>query len=313
MSTSTGGAARPAIEYHYDVGRDFYRLWLGDRLVYSCALWDGPLDDDLEAAQTAKLEWHATGAKADGAARALDIGCGWGAMIAYLTGERHVGHVTGLTLSSDQASATPSSDRVEVRLEDWRDHEPPSPYDAIVSIGAFEHFSRRRSCEVRKARHLPEFFRPLCAGGSTKAGVCRFRRIGWEDFDPGKEEGTSFFKDEIFPDSALPQLSDIVEASEERFRVIAFRSDADHYAQTLRIWQQRLEANKAQAHELVGHETYRRYLRYLRISRAMFERRDCTLFRIVFELTAVTPRSGVSAAKRSSISVNDVCPVLGRL
>jgi cyclopropane-fatty-acyl-phospholipid synthase len=114
--------------------------------------------------------------------------------------------------------------------------------------------------------------------------------IGWEDFDPEKEVGTSFFKEEIFPDSALPQLSDIVEASEERFRLIAFRSDADHYARTLRIWQQRLEANKVQADEIVGHDTYRRYLRYLRISRAMFERRDCTLFRLVFELRASRPR-----------------------
>jgi cyclopropane fatty-acyl-phospholipid synthase-like methyltransferase len=88
----------------------------------------------------------------------------------------------------------------------------------------------------------------------------------------------------------LPQLSDIIEASEEKFRLIAFRSDADQYAKTLRIWQQRLEANKEQAEEIVGHGTYRRYLRYLRISRAMFERRDCTLFRLVFERRASRPR-----------------------
>jgi cyclopropane-fatty-acyl-phospholipid synthase len=289
MSTSTGGAAQPAIEYHYDVGRDFYRLWLGERLVYSCALWPEELDDDLEAAQTAKLEWHATGARADGVARALDIGCGWGAMIAYLTGQRHVGHVTGLTLSSDQASATPSSDRVEVRLEDWRDHEPTSPYDAIVSIGAFEHFSRPDLARSERRAIYRSFF-DRCAGWLNEGGRLSLQTIGWEDFDPEKEVGTSFFKEEIFPDSALPQLSDIVEASEERFRLIAFRSDADHYARTLRIWQQRLEANKVQADEIVGHDTYRRYLRYLRISRAMFERRDCTLFRLVFELRASRPR-----------------------
>jgi cyclopropane-fatty-acyl-phospholipid synthase len=289
MSTSTGGAAQPAIEYHYDVGRDFYRLWLGDRLVYSCALWAGELDDDLEAAQTAKLDWHATGARADGVARALDIGCGWGAMIAYLSGQRHVGHVTGLTLSSDQASATPSSDRVEVRLEDWRDHEPTSPYDAIISIGAFEHFSRPDLARSDRRAIYGSFF-DRCAGWLNEGGRLSLQTIGWEDFDPGKEEGTSFFKDEIFPDSALPQLSDIVEASEEKFRLIAFRSDPDQYARTLRIWQQRLEANKAQALEIVGNDTYRRYLRYLRISRAMFERRDCTLFRLGFERRALRPR-----------------------
>jgi cyclopropane-fatty-acyl-phospholipid synthase len=294
MSTSTGGAAQPAIEYHYDVGRDFYRLWLGERLVYSCALWPGELDDDLEAAQTAKLEWHATHARADSVSRALDIGCGWGAMIAYLTGQRLVGHVTGLTLSSDQASATPPSDRVEVRLEDWRDHEPTSPYDAIVSIGAFEHFSRPDLPRSERRAIYRGFF-DRCAGWLNEGGRLSLQTIGWEDFDPGKEEGTSFFKDEIFPDSALPQLSDIVEGSEERFRLIAFRSDADQYARTLRIWQQRLEANKVQAEEMVGHDTYRRYLRYLRISRAMFERRDCTLFRLVFELRAPRPRQDLAS------------------
>ena len=288
MSTSTGGAAQPAIEYHYDVGRDFYRLWLGDRLVYSCALWAGELDDDLETAQTAKLEWHADGAQVDGASRVLDVGCGWGAMVNYLTGERHVGHVTGLTLSSDQADAMPPSEQVEVRLEDWRDHEPASPYDAIISIGAFEHFSRRELPRAERRAIYRSFFE-RCAGWLDESGRLSLQTIGWEDFDPGKEEGTSFFNDEIFPDSALPQLSDIIEGSEELFRVIAFRSDADHYAQTLRLWQQRLEANKAQALELVGKETYRRYLRYLRISRAMFERRDCTLFRIVFERRASRP------------------------
>ena len=74
-------------------------------MVYSCALWPGVLDDDLESAQLAKLEWHATAARADGAARVLDVGCGWGAMVRYLVTERQVSHATGLTLSSDQFAA----------------------------------------------------------------------------------------------------------------------------------------------------------------------------------------------------------------
>lgn len=282
MAKSSGGASQPAIEYHYDVGRDFYRLWLGPRLVYSCALWSGELDDDLEAAQSAKLDWHATGARVDGVSRVLDVGCGWGAMLNYLTEERHVGHVTGLTLSSDQASATPLSDRVEVRLEDWRDHEPPCPYDAIVSIGAFEHFSRADLPRTERRSIYRGFFE-RCAGWLDEGGRMSLQTIGWEDYDPATRIGTSFFNDEIFPDSALPQLSDIVEASERRFRLLAFRSDADQYANTLRLWQQRLETNKAHASELVGQETYRRYLRYLRLSRAMFDRGESTLFRIVFE------------------------------
>jgi cyclopropane-fatty-acyl-phospholipid synthase len=277
-----GGATQRAIEHHYDVGRDFYRLWLGADMVYSCALWTGGFDDDLEAAQLAKLEWHATGARVDGAARVLDVGCGWGAMMRYLTNERGVGHVTGLTLSSDQASTAPSSARAETRLEDWRDHQPSSRYDAIVSIGAFEHFSRPELDKAQRRRVYRSFF-DRCALWLGEGGRLSLQTIAWEDFDPATMEVTRFFTEDIFPESSLPQLSDIVDAAEGPFRLVCLRSDADHYGQTLRLWQGRLEASKAEACEMVGWEQYRRYHRYLRLSRMMFDRRVCTLYRMVFE------------------------------
>jgi cyclopropane-fatty-acyl-phospholipid synthase len=281
------GATQQAIEHHYDVGRDFYRLWLDSRMVYSCALWPGELDDDLEAAQLAKLEWHATGARVDGAARALDIGCGWGAMMRYLTDERGVGHVTGLTLSSDQAAAAPSSERAETRLEDWRDHEPARPYDAIVSIGAFEHFSRPELDKTERRAVYGSFFE-RCALWLEEGGRLSLQTIAWEDFDPATMEVASFFTEDIFPESSLPQLSDIVDAAEGPFRLVCFRSDPGHYGHTLRLWQQRLEAGKDRACELVGWQMYRRYHRYLRLSRMMFDRRVCTLYRMVFERRSVS-------------------------
>ena len=72
-------------------------------------------------------------------------------------------------------------------------------------------------------------------------------------------------------------------ASEKYFRLVAFRSDADHYSRTLQVWQRRLELHQQQAQNLVGREVYRKYLRYLRVSRAMFDRRTCTLYRIAFQ------------------------------
>ncbi|HXW81482.1 MAG TPA: cyclopropane-fatty-acyl-phospholipid synthase family protein [Acidimicrobiales bacterium] len=281
-----GGATREAIEHHYDVGRDFFRLWLDARMVYSCALWPGDPDGDLDAAQLAKLEWHATAACADGAPRVLDVGCGWGAMLHYLVAERQVGHATGLTLSSDQFGAVPVNDHTEVRLEDWRDHQPPSPYTAIVSIGAFEHFARPDlSRDQRRAVYRHFFGR--CALWLVEGGRLSLQTIAYEDFDPSTGPVSTFFTEEIFPESALPQLSDITEAAEEHFRLVAFRNDPEHYSQTLRLWQTRLEANQAEASNLVGRDTYRRYLRYLRVSRAMFDRRVCTLYRMVFERRAV--------------------------
>ena len=282
-----GGATQKAIEHHYDVGRDFYKLWLDERLVYSCALWPGELDDDLDAAQLAKLEWHATAARVDGAPRVLDVGCGWGAMMNYLVTERQVGHVTGLTLSSDQFAGAPANDRAEVRLEDWRDHCPPAPYSAVVSMGAFEHFARPELSRADRRAVYRSFF-DRCASWLEEGGRLSLQTIAFEDLDAATGPVSRFFSEDIFPESALPLLSDIVEAAEAAFRLLALRNDPDHYEQTLHLWQKRLESNEAKASQLVGRETYRRYLRYLRVSRAMFGRRVCTLYRIVFERRAVS-------------------------
>ena len=100
---------------------------------------------------------------------------------------------------------------------------------------------------------------------------------------------SSFFTDEIFPESALPHLSDIVVAAEGSFRLQVLRSDPDHYAQTLLLWQRRLEANAQAAMEQTDRATYRRYLKYLRVSRAMFDRRVCTLYRVAFQRRTALP------------------------
>ncbi|HTV12485.1 MAG TPA: cyclopropane-fatty-acyl-phospholipid synthase family protein [Acidimicrobiales bacterium] len=292
----TGGATRHAIEHHYDVGRDFFRLWLGERMVYSCALWTGRIDDDLDAAQIAKLEWHASAAQVDGASRVLDVGSGWGAMLRYLIDERHVDHVTGLTLSSDQAASGLSGDRAEVRLEDWRDHQPERAYNAIISIGAFEHFARHDLARAERRAIYTDFFE-RCARWLCQDGRLSLQTIAYEDFDPSSTPVSSFFTEDIFPESGLPQLSDIIEAADPHFRLVGFRNDGAHYEHTLRLWQQRLQSNQVLACQLAGRETYRRYLRYLRVSRAMFVRRLCTLYRMVLE------RRPTSAARASGFEV----------
>jgi cyclopropane-fatty-acyl-phospholipid synthase len=280
--TTSGGATQAAIEQHYDVGRDFYSLWLDARRVYSCAFWADELDDDLEAAQTAKLAWHASAARAYGASRVLDVGCGWGAMLAFLAGEAQAGQVTGLTLSSDQADACRAAcPEADVRLEDWRDHVPEAPYDAIVSIGAFEHFTRQGLTTEERRDIYRDFFR-RGARWLRDGGRLSLQSIAYEDVSEESGPVATFFT-EIFPESALPHLSDIVTASEPWFRVLSLRSDADQYERTLHLWQRRLEARRDEAIALVGRPTYRRYLQYLRVSRAMFDRRVCTLYRIAFE------------------------------
>src|SRR4051794_30274164 len=103
MNTHEGpGASSEAIQFHYDIGNEFYRLWLDESLTYSCALWDN--ETTLEGAQRAKLDYHIEKANARGRARVLDIGCGWGSPLNRLVSAANVKSATGLTLSKEQAS-----------------------------------------------------------------------------------------------------------------------------------------------------------------------------------------------------------------
>ena len=294
-AAAPSGASRAAIEHHYDVGADFYRLWLDREMVYSCALWEGELDDHLEEAQLAKLAWHASSARLDGADRVLDVGCGWGAMLRYLTGARGVARAVGLTLSADQAAlaraSTPPS--VEVRLEDWREHHPEQPYDAVVSIGAFEHFARN-DLDVAGRRSVYAAFFAACASWLRPGGRLSLQSIAYEDFDPASGTESRFFTEEIFPESSLPVLPDVVAASDPWFGIVALRSDAAHYEHTLHLWQRRLQEAERRAVDLVGRDVYRRYLRYLRVSRGLFDRRVCTLYRISLERRPSPVRSAAA-------------------
>src|SRR5688572_25683389 len=94
------GASRSAIRHHYDLSNDFYALWLDPSMTYSSALWsDG---DSLASAQRRKLDFHIEGARAPGAARVLDVGCGWGGLLQRAVDDWGVGHAVGLTLSQAQ-------------------------------------------------------------------------------------------------------------------------------------------------------------------------------------------------------------------
>lgn len=297
---SSQGASREAIELHYDVGADFYALWLDRQLTYSCALWptgvgstDG-IDDDLEAAQVAKLDLHARWVGATRSAptddgdrpavrRVLDVGCGWGSMLGHLVDHCGVTDGIGLTLSSDQATTIAAAGRpqIQVNLTDWRDHRPEAPYDAVVSIGAFEHFAQGDLDTAERRRVYEQFFERSWTW-LRPGGRLSLQSIAMEDVSGGDGPLTEFLSRQVFPESSLPRLADIVTAADRWFRVQAVRSDAAHYEHTLHLWQQRLEAAKADATELVGRETYRHYLRYLRVCRAMFDRGNATLYRVAF-------------------------------
>jgi cyclopropane-fatty-acyl-phospholipid synthase len=280
------GASALDIEHHYDLNNDFYALWLDGSLTYSCALWDGP-EDTLEQAQLRKLDYLVGQANAGGASRVLDIGCGWGSLLRRLSEQYEVGQVVGLTLSPAQAAFIASRDdpRHDARIEHWAEHEPSEPYDAVISIGAFEHFADYGVTREQRVATYRRFFeacrRWLPLGGRlvvqtiSKGSNVRLDRETLSD--------ARFVVDRIFPGSELPWPSEILEASERRFELVSARNDADDYRRTTQAWLDRLQAQRKRAIGLVGGDAVADYERYLSASARSFANHHLGLLRLGFE------------------------------
>lgn len=285
QDTAYSGASKQAIGHHYDVDSRFYQLWLDDLLTYSCALWTSE-DQSLDEAQRNKLDYMIDAAHARGTSRVLEVGCGWGGLLRRLVEDAGVGHATGLTLSESQArwarDSIPAS--CEVRVENWADHAPPEPYDAIISIGAFEHFARPGLTRAERVSGYRRFFMHcrdmLVPGGrlalqtNVKGNNCRLNRATIQEL--------RFIADIIFPESELPWLSEILLASEKIFDVETVRNDPMHYARTCQHWFDNLRENKEQALELVGEKKVADYERYLETTVTHFQARHIGLARLAF-------------------------------
>src|SRR4051794_26394804 len=205
LATDYAGASPEAIRHHYDLSNDFYRLWLDDTLTYSCALWED--GDTIESAQLRKLDYLIDGARARGAERVLDVGCGWGGLLRRLVETHGVQHVVGLTLSDAQAelAAEVVGRRGEVRVENWIDHEPASPYDAVISIGAFEHFASYGMSREDRLDAYRSFFR-RCAKWLPRGGRLALQtNVKGNNVRLDRETAAElrFVLERIFPESEL--------------------------------------------------------------------------------------------------------------
>lgn len=277
------GASSAAIQSHYDIGNDFYHLWLDHDLNYSAAMWEA--GDTLDAAQVRKLDYHISQARAEGAARVLDVGCGWGALLRRLVEVRGARQAVGLTLSNAQAAWIRSlhQTQIEVRVESWLHHQPSAPYDAIISIGAFEHFARLEASNAEKIDGYRAFF-ALCREWLKPQGRLSLQTFAYGSLRPREEvrhsTATRFLSSEIFPETDPPRLTDIAAAIEGYFEMLTLRNDRKDYGRTCRVWRQRLRAHREQVIQLVGAEVFSRYDRYLQLSTIGFETGQLALFRI---------------------------------
>ena len=270
-------ASAKAIQHHYDVSNDFYQLWLDPTSTYSSALWEE--NDTLESAQLRKIDFHISQARAKGAKRVLDVGCGWGSTLKRLVEIHDVEYGVGLTLSKAQAEWIESFNqpRIDVNLTSWADYRPEEPFDAIISIGAFEHFAKLELSPAQKVECYRTFFQ-RCHEWLKPRGWMSLQTIVYENSQ--KEDFSQFFAAEIFPESDLPHLAEIAQATKGIFEIVALRNDREHYKRTLKAWLKNLKAHRAETVNLVGEEVVARYEKYLSFSIIGFHTGTMNLSRI---------------------------------
>jgi cyclopropane-fatty-acyl-phospholipid synthase len=270
---------RRAIAHHYDVSNEFFRLFLGDSMTYSCAIFSRGART-LEDAQRAKHELVCSKLALRAGERVLDVGCGWGSLALHAAREHGV-HVTGITLSAPQAAlareraaAAGLTGRIEIRLADYRDLAGEQ-FDAIASIGMVEHVG---SVNIDAyARRLAAVLAP--GGRLLNHGIARLRH--------GDPEAGPFSERFVFPDAAPLHLSRVLASLEatglEPTHVEGFQHD---YVRTLSAWAGNLDQRRGQAEALVGKERIRVWRLYLRAARRGFE----SGFTSVFQIVARDPR-----------------------
>ncbi|WP_176598467.1 MULTISPECIES: SAM-dependent methyltransferase [Sphingobium] len=274
------GGSAAAIRHHYDVGNDFYSAWLDPSMTYSSAMWDGlPKDAPLEEAQQRKLDYHAESVGAGSGMRILDVGCGWGGMMRNLRNKHGVAECVGLTLSEEQLAYIErlGDPGIGAVLSNWHDYRPDRPFDAIISVGAFEHFAHPQQSVDERRGVYREFFQ-ACRDWTAGKGRLSLQTIAYGKMSP--EDANPFISNEIFPAAELPTLEDIVVAAKGLFRIERLRDDGLDYARTCEMWSNRLRGAVRSGVVDPDIHPVEKYSRYLRMSAAGFRMRKIGLLRI---------------------------------
>jgi cyclopropane-fatty-acyl-phospholipid synthase len=261
------------VAHHYDVGNDFYRLFLDKDLQYSCGYFTDPANS-VEQAQLDKKTHLASKMRLEPGMRVLDIGCGWGGLALYLNRVAGV-EVLGITLAKEQlevarqrAAEAGVADKVRFELMDYR--ELTGTFDRIVSVGMFEHVGQP---------HFRTYFRKVRAllADEGIAIVHFMGRLG----GPGTTD--KFMLKYIFPGGYLPALSEAVAASEQAKLIMA---DCEtwrlHYVYTIRDWYDRFRAHRAEIVGMYDERFYRLWQFYLAVSLTMFRDAPMGVYQIQY-------------------------------
>ena len=250
------------IQFHYDISNDFYGLFLGEEMQYSCGYFTAP-DNSLDQAQHDKLDMICRKLRLKPDEKLLDIGCGWGGLICHAAQNYGV-KAHGVTLSQKQFDYTTAKvkrlgleDRVTVELRDYSTLE--DTYDKIASIGMFEHIG---------IANMPKYFKKINSllrdrGILLNHGISRHAKPTKRAVRKIRPERRLLLK-YIFPGSELDNVGHTIDVLEmNRFEVHDVEAWREHYALTTRHWYKRLMARKEEAINFVGIEKFRMWALYL--------------------------------------------------
>ena len=246
-----------AIRYHYDVSNAFYAAWLDRQMVYSCAYFERG-DESLDQAQLKKIDHILAKLAVRPGHTLLDIGCGWGALVLRAA-SRWGARCVGITLSDEQARLARDrvaqaglQDRVEIRVQDYRDVQ--GCFDRITSVGMFEHVGRR---------HLASYFRKM-RELLAPDGLAMNHGITTSDVQhrPARYGGGEFICQYVFPHGELAHLGSVLTAMQQGgLEALDVENLRRHYARTCQLWSERFDA----AADRIGQLTDARRLRIWRV------------------------------------------------
>ncbi|MDF1782507.1 MAG: cyclopropane-fatty-acyl-phospholipid synthase [Alcanivoracaceae bacterium] len=278
MATNQGANAE-AIQFHYDTSNDFFSLWLDDGMFYSCARWlDG--DETLSRAQFNKLAWYYDRMDLAAGSGLLDIGCGWGgALREAIARQPGIDH-QGITLSKEQLQHCQSDagGNLNAALLDWCDLPADKTYSNIISVEAFEAFAKPDLSKQQRIDAYRGFFE-TCHRVLAPGGKLGLQTIYLET--ARSTDTPEFLQKHIFPDSALPELSDVFSAIEGLFSLQDAENAAYDYYRTCRAWQKNMRRRKAEIVDRFGVELYDRFHTYIAMSLIGFHQKTAGLLRLM--------------------------------
>ncbi|EOO25536.1 cyclopropane-fatty-acyl-phospholipid synthase [Bacillus cereus VD133] len=261
------------VSHHYDIGNDFYKLWLDETMTYSCAYFK-KVNDSLATAQNNKVNHILQKLNLQEGDTLLDIGCGWGELITSAAKQYGI-QTMGVTLSEEQYAKTSEriereglTDLVEVVLLDYRDIHNRK-FDKVVSVGMIEHVGKD---------HITEYFKTI-NNLLNDGGISVLHCIT----SPSNGATNSWIEKYIFPGGYVPSISELItNMSQQNFLIVDVESLRRHYGKTLQCWAQNFESVIDEVKKTKDERFTRMWRLYLNACAASFNTGNIDLHQFIF-------------------------------